>query len=89
MPTVEMVKQENCPRCEDAKKALFLRGITVVEITLATLEQRADRHEIMAEVQLADGKVSIMRLAGTGRWFTSIEELLIELDRAQSADLGR
>jgi glutaredoxin len=89
MQTVEMLKQDDCPLCDAAKATLTAHGVHVVEIPVSTLDQRQDRHDIMAELQLVNGKIPIMRLAGCERWFTSVEEMLIEIQRSRGgASMG-
>ncbi|GHV19443.1 hypothetical protein AGMMS49959_04380 [Planctomycetales bacterium] len=80
MGIVEMLKQPDCPRCEDAKAMLTKLGYQVVEISVGTLISRPDRDDLMAAVSDNNGQVPLMRLQGE-RWVTAVEELF-ELNRA-------
>lgn len=78
---VEMLTQQDCSKCEEAKKALQANGINVLTFSQAQLYVRDDRSEVMAELAINDFSFPVMRLKGSNRWTGSVQDILLEARR--------
>lgn len=86
---VEMLSQEHCSKCEEAKQILKGRGFTIIEFDQLALFERDDRAEVMAALAENDGRYPVMRLKGGCRWMGSVQEILQEAQQLRENAKGK
>ena len=83
---VEMLTQERCGQCEEAKRILQGSGIAVTEFSQQDMYGRENRAEIMAALADNDCRFPVMCLKGSGQWTGNVLEILQEVRERRERD---
>ena len=76
---VEMLTQDNCGQCAEAKRVLQGYGLMVTEFSQLDMFGRNDRVDVMSALAANDCKFPVMCLKGSDLWTGSVQGILQEV----------